>query len=454
VAIYQSISRMLRKEVRTQLLISASILAKSSELEPHGVVYEWREAMETGTEPEVAGLFQFWDVKSGATAASPALGQSVLEPFHGPLNVPVLRTIVLPDGRPAMAVGLLHQPFLDSETADEMKRLGRTLRPEDLPQVLVCARETRSIDEKLERMKGHLVRAGIATLLAIWLSMFGIMMWSLKPIDRLTRLLDKRSRDAGADLPATPPEMPGELAGLADAFNRTLERAEAASQRERRFALHAAHELRTPIAGIRSTLEQALSRPRGGDDLTRRISLALEITKGMNGTIGSLMRLARLRGEMESVDWETFDPAPLIWEAIGREEARFAERGLKPDPVGPRTTDAIESDRGLLDLLVSILVDNVVRHAPPGTVVNATLEWGPADLKFTLRNRTKEISAENLETLFEPFQRGGFDDGGGAGLGLSLAREVAALIGADLSAALDEGCFMMRLRLPRRRHPH
>ena len=77
----------------------------------------------------------------------------------------------------------------------------------------------------------------------------------------LTSRLLKRSLGEEPHVPEIPDKLPSELTGLATAFGTALERAEAARAHERDFALHAAHELRTPVAGIHATLQQALSRP-------------------------------------------------------------------------------------------------------------------------------------------------------------------------------------------------
>jgi signal transduction histidine kinase len=450
VIIHQSITRMLRKEVRMQLLGSASILAKSSELEPGGVVYEWKQALESGSGTGVSGHFQFSDVRSGNSVGSPALKGASMEPFHGGLNQPVLKSIILPDGQPAMAVGLLHLPFLDAEGLEEMKRLGKVLEPQDFPQILVCARETGSLDDKLGRMRGHLLRAGSATLLAIWLSVWFITNRTLRPIDQLALRLDQRSREDSGPMPAIPDDLPVELTGLADAFNRTLVRVEAARERERQFALHAAHELRTPVAGIQATLEQALSRPREISDLGDRVAVALAITEEMRGTIQSLMRLARLRGGLEAITTGMIDPAAVLREALHAERDRLDAAGLRLDSGMPESTTRVVSDADLLRLLLSILIDNAIRHAPTGSVVRAEMETGTEGISIILSNDADGLAEKDLERIFEPFQRGKVDGEGGAGLGLSLAREIVRLLGGTLDACVQGGRFIATLVLDRR----
>lgn len=448
--IYQSVARMLRKEVRMQLIESAALLAKSSELEPGGVVYEWHEALESGTPTGVPGYFQFWDQESGESLASPALGEASLDPFHGELDQTVLRRITLPDGRPAMAAGLLHLPFLDGETQAEMERLDQVLRPQDFPQVLVCARETKSLDAKLARMKWHLIRAGTATLLAIWIAVWLVSHRTLKPIDALARRLDERSRQDHGPIPPTPDDIPVELTGLASSFNRTLERVEAARDRERQFALHAAHELRTPIAGIQATLEQALRRPREADDLRRRIGAALAVAGDMSTTIHSLMRLARIRGGLEKQTQELFDPAAVIAAVLDECANRFADRGLTVHTHAPETAPSLSGDPELFRLVISTLIDNVVRHSPAGCEVRIEMSDLTRSFQCRFGNPAPDLVADELPTLAEPFHRGrNATAGEGSGLGLSLAMEITSLLGGTLGLALESGRFIAALTFPR-----
>ncbi|BCX48105.1 hypothetical protein HAHE_20130 [Haloferula helveola] len=451
VIIYQSVSRMLRKEVRLQLLNSASLLMKSSELEPGGVVYEWHEALESDDTTGVLGLFQFWDQNSGTTAGSPALGGESIERFHGELNQPVLKPITLPDGRPAMAVGVLHLPFLDGEGLEEMKRLGKVLQPQDFPQVLVCARETRSLDQKLGRFRGHLIRAGAATLIAIWVSVGWITRRTLRPIDELAERLDRRSREDEGPVPPIPDGMPVELTALAGAFNRTLERVEAARERERRFALHAAHELRTPISGLQAILEQAVSRPRDADELTKRIESALGVASGMRGTVHTLMRLARIRGGLEQGVSEPFDPALAVRETLDEAKERFEDRGIELASSIPDGAHALDGDPELFRLVVGTLVDNMVRHAPSGSEARVSADEGASGFRVVMTNRADGLAPEELPRLFEPFQRGEASVGHeGSGLGLSLAREVVLAMGGAIDLRLrDEDLFEVEVNFSR-----
>jgi signal transduction histidine kinase len=441
VAIYRGIERTLRKEVRLQLLQSAWLLAKSAELEATGISYEWHVALASSHTQGISGLFEFTDLTSGKHMGSPDLKGEHLPIFHGALDQRVFKDIILPDGRPAQAIGLYHYPFLDADGREEMERAGHMMKPEDFPQVVVVARETESLEKRLAEMRGHLAKGSIATLVATWLAILFVASWSLRPIKELTSRLLKRSTEEDSPVPEIPANLPVELSGLAQAFNTALTRAESSRARERDFARHAAHELRTPVAGIQATLEQAIHRPRSNEELNERIAAALRLTEGMRVTLNSLMRLARLRGGLEAVMTAPFDPAALVREQLAATSAIGSARGLTIQADVPIALPALSTDAGLFRVLITNLIENAMRYAPAKSVVKVSASDTPGAFLFSVTNDRGELKPQDRERLFEPFQRGSVaadSEGGHAGLGLSLSREIASLLSGKLEMRFDD----------------
>lgn len=449
--VYRAFERGMAGEIEGQLIQNAFLLAKSSELEETGLVYEWQEAMGSPGASHVEGLFTFWDLNSDRKTKSPDLGDGELPFFHGVLNEPVMRDIELPDGRAAKAVGLLHYPFTDQATEAEAANSGHPLRPEAYPQVVVVAREVHSLERKLTDMRLQLIRGTVAVLIVTWGAIFLISTWSLRPIRDFSRSLAERDV-SGRKTPAEiPDKLPSELLGLAGAFNKAIGEMEMSREREKEFVLHAAHELRTPVAGIMATLEQAVMRPRESADLAARIREALHITSGMRLTLDSLMRLARLRGNLQEVPKTAFDAAALVREIIEPLALDAADRKLALRTDFPEECPMV-NDPGLFRVLVLNLADNAIHHSPPGAAVAYTVEVMPARFVFTTRNDKGGLTEADLARVFEPFQRASAEQAGSeghAGLGLSLAREAAHLLGGQLHAEIDGGAILFIATLPR-----
>ncbi|MFT4175443.1 MAG: HAMP domain-containing sensor histidine kinase [Luteolibacter sp.] len=433
--VYRTVRRSLHDEIEARLKQSASLLSNSAELEADGIVYEWHEAMRSGKGPPITGLFQFWDVKSGKTIRSPELGENDLPRFHGKPDQPVIRKVVLPDGTPAKVIGLLHLPFVDDPDLLEKNRIGLAAGPNDYPQILVCAVETRSLQRRLDKIRNKLAYTAGATIAGIWISILFISRWTLRPIDDLSTHLMERSGNASTEGVNLPEGLPRELTGLVTAFNAALQRVEAARNRERDFALHAAHELRTPIAGIHSVLEQAVYRPRQAEDLQQRITESLSITAGMKTTIHSLMRLARLRGGLEGIQPESFDSATMLRELAASEAIHHPGKFLAMD----LTEEPLTSDPGLFRMMVANLVENAFRHSPSGSPVSIRSSKSTSGFTLDVTNDRGSLSPSEAERIFQPFQRGtdANADSPGAGLGLSLSLEISRLLGGNLSVHFE-----------------
>ncbi len=436
--IHRSITTMLADEIRKDLIASASILTKSSELEPSGVAYEWHEALKSNGKSEVIGVFQFWDQTSGHSVGSPELKASSLEKFHGKLNEAVIKKVTLPDGKSAWAVGILHLPFLDAAGVEEMKHAGTILKPEDFPQVLVYAHETTQHDAQIAYISKAFLIAGLSILAAIWGAIWTVIHRSLKTINDFSKLLDEHSSvNARSTIPdaATLPE---ELTGLTTAYNRILARLEADREREKQFAMHAAHELRTPIAGIQATLEQAVNRPRTEEDLKQRIHAALGIVKNMSSMVNSLMRLARMRGGIEKQTREPFDPAASVWLVVDQHQEEFDQYKVHVQRNGIEKTTSLMGDLDLFQMIISILLDNITRHAPQDSEASVSIIDENHQFSVSFKNKAPQLNQEHLTQLLEPFQRGPQAASvEGAGLGLSLAKEIATMLDGTLNLSLD-----------------
>lgn len=441
VAIYRAFKRTLFREVDLQLELSASLLAKSAELEADSLDYEWKEAMASGKTPAITGLFQFWDLSTGRITRSPDLGDRNLPFIKGKLNKTVIASVRLENGARAKIASVYHYPFADQAAIDAAAAIGKTLRPEDHPQVVVCARETETLSLRLAELKRHLTWGAIATLVAIWGSIFAISRWSLRPIREFNDNLLDQSAMGNPSATEIPKKLPSELVGLAQTFNFALDRVEQARAREKDFAIHAAHELRTPVAGACATLEQAIHRRRSSEELASRIRESLGILTGMGMTLDSLMILARLRGKLETCQSTSFDPLAVIHELLALAQGEIHEHRLTIDMDFSASASPLACDPGLFKIIASNLIGNAIRHSPPSSLISLKAQKRDSTFVFTTRNSCENLTSEDIDRLFEPFQRGSKaadNEGGHAGLGLSIAREAASIMGGSLRARLSD----------------
>ncbi|MFF1412754.1 sensor histidine kinase [Streptomyces sp. NPDC058289] len=244
--------------------------------------------------------------------------------------------------------------------------------------------------------------------------------------------LDRRVPDpGGAD----------EIAQLARTVNATLDRLERSDARQRQFTADASHELRNPLAAVRSRLEVALRDPD-----RESVAAALADTERLQGIAADLLLLARLDGG-PAPRTEPVDLALLAAEdAARRPEPRVALRLDARAPV-PAAGDPARLERALANL-----VDNALRYARTGVVVRAAAEDGWAVLEVT--DDGPGIPEADRDQVFERFVRLDTDRsraGGGTGLGLAIAREIARAHGGEVHALpAPAGGARLVLRVPGR----
>ncbi|GGK93321.1 hypothetical protein Sme01_59000 [Sphaerisporangium melleum] len=245
--------------------------------------------------------------------------------------------------------------------------------------------------------------------------------------------LSSRVRDPGGE---------DEIAHLARTVNSTLARLEHSVEQQRRFAADASHELRTPIAGLRAQLEEALLYPADTDVPTLAAG-ALRDTDRLERIVTDLLFMARL-GSAGPAAQELVDLGRLAAGEIARRHTRLpviADLGDDVTVMGVRTH---------LYRVIDNLLGNAQRHAAQLVRLEVRAEGGTAVLAVT--NDGDRIAEEDHERVFHRFTRldaARSRDKGGTGLGLAIARDVAIAHGGTLHVeSVPEGTrFVLRLPL-------
>ncbi|MGA5274951.1 sensor histidine kinase [Streptomyces cellulosae] len=257
---------------------------------------------------------------------------------------------------------------------------------------------------------------------------------ALRPVEGIRR--EMAAITASEDLRRRVPEPPthDEIARLARTTNATLAALESSVERQRRFVADASHELRSPIASLRTQLEVAAAHP-GLLDLDG----AVEDTVRLQNLAADLLLLARLdAGERPA-------GTRVDLAALAREEAAGRRRvTVEAEPA------EVSGSRGQLGRVLANLLDNAERHARERITVTVRREGGEAVVGVA--DDGEGVAEADRERIFERFVRldaARSRDDGGAGLGLAIARDVAVRHGGTLTAgAAPAGGALFELRLP------
>jgi signal transduction histidine kinase len=241
-----------------------------------------------------------------------------------------------------------------------------------------------------------------------------------------------------------------EFAELGKTLNDLFGRLEGAFESQRHFVANASHELRTPLTAERTLLQVALADPDASAATLRSTCVdVLALGDRQERLIAALLTLASGEGGVEQ--WEPIDLAEITGHAVAVRREDAERRGIEVSTA--LSTAAAKGDPRLAESLVANLVDNAIRYNMTGgrVAISTVSIAGKATLRIS--NTGAAISADQVERLFQPFQRlGGVrtPNGDGYGLGLSIVRAIASAHGATLtSRAQPEGGLDIEVSFPR-----
>jgi signal transduction histidine kinase len=291
---------------------------------------------------------------------------------------------------------------------------------------------------------GHLLWYSVGTLFAVtllatavgWLGAGRV----LRPVHQITEAArnasDKRLTDR---LAMTGPR--DELRELADTFDDMLDRLEAAFESQRRFIANAGHELRTPLAVMRASVDVVLGKPAPSREeligMGHDVRAAVEHAQALIDALLTLARADRGQVDREEVDLATVTEDAI--DAVGDERVHAA---LAPAPTS--------GDPILLERLAANLVDNALRYNVPDGAVWVSTGMDAARVVLVVANTGPVVAEEAVGRLFEPFRRLHERTGdGGIGLGLALDASLATAHGGNaVAGARPDGGLTVTVRLP------
>ena len=369
--------------------------------------------------------FELWNEAGIPLERSPALGDLHLD-AHAPRGRVV--AIALPAGRGRQATVEFAPRQDEEEPAAPPKHF-----------VLGVARDTAGVEASLATLRAVLIAVGLAATLACVLVLVWVTHRGLAPLRSLAHAITKLDEHALATR-LSGLEAPAELQVVVARLDDLLARLEAAFARERELTAEVAHELRTPLAGLRSTIEVALDRERDGAAYRTALASCLSICDQTQRTVEVLLSLARLDAGTLAATPGPVDVAALAGEVAAGYIARAAERSLELAIDLHPTTARADADQ--LRIVLANLLDNAVSYADPGTAVRVEIEASA----LRVSNQTELADASHV---FDRFWRAdGARTAGHVGLGLALSRKLVEVGGGTLTAELVGGRFVATVALP------
>jgi two-component system OmpR family sensor kinase len=304
---------------------------------------------------------------------------------------------------------------------------------------LVVAESLRKVDESVNRVLVLLLLAGPAALAATALGGWWLARKALLPVGRMTSAAEEIGIDRLHERIAVP-RAADEIGHLAVTLNAMLDRLEQGLEEKHRLIADAAHELRTPLAAMRSELDVSLR----GDELSPAAREVLESAReevdSMSRTVDNLLTLARVdEGRLELLKTRV-----NLGEAIGA-----AARPLQPLAAAKQLRLELDgegfeaqADPQRLHQALTNFLDNAIKFSPTGGEVHVGAWRGVDEVGVTVTDNGPGIPADARPHVFDRFYRADRArgrDGGGSGLGLAICQEIASAHGGRVWVDSEEG---------------
>lgn len=362
--------------------------------------------------------------------------------------------VSLPDG--TTVAGSSELPVApDSQSADGFSYTNITFHGEDFrlasyrtnetgdPLVVTVAETPARRDRAVHRLDvAFLINDTLQMAAVLIIALVGIRI-ALRPLQRLSRQIAGRPVQALSKLPTE--TVPAEVLPLVESLNSLLGRVRDSVLSQQHFLANAAHQLRTPLTGLKAQLE-VLTRETADSPLQERITLLQGGVDRLAHTANQLLTLARAEPSAHRAShFASLDLPKLIGEVIDgsldRALARGIDLGADSQPV------QVTGIYWLLQELLSNLIDNAIRHTPSGG--NITIRCGMDGQRAFLEvdDSGSGIPPEERDKVRERFYRSAGSSADGCGLGLAIVDEVARVHGAQLSILDGSSGRGVRMRI-------
>ncbi|HUI71565.1 MAG TPA: HAMP domain-containing sensor histidine kinase [Spirochaetia bacterium] len=294
--------------------------------------------------------------------------------------------------------------------------------------------------------QSYILRAGMVALLLallstliVGLSLFFLLTRPLRALSDAVRAFERgesgrRVRVRGTD----------ELAGLARSFNdmaatieADMEKLREAERMRKELIGNISHDLRSPLASIQGYLETILLKDAqlAPEERRRFLEISLKNTASLQRLVEELFELVKLDTRQVQLKREPFQAAELAQDAVLKLKPGADAAGVVLTVEGPRDLPLVTGDIGLVERVLTNLIENAVAYTPRGGSVKVALSQENGPVQVSVIDTGTGIGPDDLSHIFDRFYRADRSrdrSRGGAGLGLAIAREIVELHGGAL----------------------
>ena len=441
--------RMLEAEAET--------LARNAERKGHTIIWDVPDNYSQGSRQTRDQAYCQLFLEDGTVVGlSQTLGTDDLPRIEQ--RAQVVRNVTLRDGRRGRILQKTFRPTADDTEAqtgaedphEQTFMLPTGAEVADLQLVLVVARSRESLDRLLWSLglAGGVVALALACGLALLVRR--AITRGLRPIEEMNAQIASLAPDALATrLHVFRP--PVELAMIESTVNQLLDRVEKAFEKERRFSSDLAHELRTPIAELRTACEVGARWPDDVEETRQFFQDTGMIALQLEKIVATMLALSRCDSGTAPVQSRRLCLEHFVRECWRQSSPATETKRLRFN-LSLAAGLTVECDEDKLGIVVRNLMENAVAHSAPDTVIECSGGAIPNGTELRLVNTAKDLERADLDHIFDRFWRkdAARSDRSHIGLGLSIARAMCELLGLRLNVDLREDrLFEARIVFPK-----
>ncbi|WXG21903.1 HAMP domain-containing sensor histidine kinase [Campylobacter concisus] len=320
---------------------------------------------------------------------------------------------------------LVMQKIKDESTTTLTTRL-------DESSYLVLEKETTLQSQIVEEIFIDIIIVNVTAILLVLFYALFLSRMLLIPIKilshKLTNLDEKFLKEIDIK------SLPDEFLPLGNSINRLISRIQTFVLYQKELFVGVAHELKTPLAVMKTKNEVTLLKPRDSEKYIEALKSNNEAINGMNAMIGSVLEIGRQEGAQfeEPVNTDVIAFLKKLgknYEVLAKGEEKNLALDLKPEILN------LNIQTSLLTHIVQNFVQNAIKFSPKNSTI--TISSRLEKSKFIIEVTDEGVGIDESKDLFAPFKR--YGDKGGAGLGLFLAKGAAQALGAEISIKNREG---------------
>lgn len=298
---------------------------------------------------------------------------------------------------------------------------------------IITAVSSENAEQLISTLRTHFYTAFPVMLIVLFFVTRFLAGRSIRPVSEIIRVSNAITTNS-LNSRILVPEQKDELSDLANSINSLLERIQRGTEREKQFASDAAHELRTPLAVLKGTLEVLIRKPRTESEYQEKIAECIGEIDRLTAISEQLLELAKMEHD-QNRNTRNVNLVDLIQQTINRFQTQIELKNIHLEFKHPEILQVTINTK-LMDLIVENLLSNAVKYSEKNGQIDIELIQSNQNIYFKVRDNGIGIPEEKLKKIFDPFFRGHSlknQEIKGTGLGLSIVNKACEQLNAKIT---------------------